>query len=338
MNTRVWTRASGAALAVLLAAGCRPRVSETAADRAAVSSLAARVQADVQRIEARTHQLADATARTYGDADRIIAGVDTNQYRFTADGCYYKAVEDGRPALWVSGVVPVDQAVQRVAWATEGIDDELESISRDLPAVAQVYYNDRSSVNRIFPPFDVLTQYEPKMRIPDFNFYYLADAAHNRERRVVWVDEPYVDPAGRGWMVSCIAPVYQGDDLMGVVGLDVTVAGIVANYLQPVSRAWALVDRRGTIVAATEVAVELFAMPSLIDHRYINTVKSDRYRSENYNLLQSPNTAVRRMAWTLIRRKAPAAVYHGPGGLRLVLAEPVPALGWTVLLVADPEP
>lgn len=336
MNNASPARWSALLLAALLLTGCQPRNAPVnPADRNAVQEVSTRISGDVRRIEQRTAQLAAATARTYADADRLVAVAHTNQYRFTPDGCYYKAVDDGGPALWVSGVVPVNEAVQRVAWATEGIDEELRAIPREIPAVAQVYYNDRHSLNRIFPPFDVLSQYEPKMNIPEFNFYYLADGKHNPQRNVVWVDEPYVDPAGRGWMVSCIAPVYQGDDLMGVVGLDVTVIGIVENYLKPVERAWALVDRKGTIVAATEVAIEWFDMPPLTDHRYVNTVKSDRYRSEDYNILQSPNPNVRAMAESVLHQGVREARLQTTEAQRKVLAEPIPALGWTALLVTE---
>lgn len=336
MNPSRRTRWSAFLLSALLLAGCQERKATTrTADRNAVQEVSTKISGDVRRIEQRTRQLAEATARTYVEADRLVAAARTNQYRFTPDGCYYKAVDDGGPALWVSGVVPVDEVVQRVAWATEGIDEDLRAIPRELPAVAQVYYNDRHSLNRIFPPFDVLSQYEPKMNIPEFNFYYLADAQHNPKRNVVWVDEPYVDPAGRGWMVSCIAPVYQGDDLMGVVGLDVTVTGIVENYLKPEGRAWALVDRKGTIVAATEVAIEWFDMPPLTDHRYVNTVKSDRYRSEDYNILQSPNPNVRDMAEAVLHQGTREARLQSADTRRLVVAEPISALGWTALLVTE---
>ncbi len=335
MKTRTTPWTPALVLLAALLTGCRGPQEEPAADRAAAAALTSKIAADVQRVEARTRQLAEAAARTYDEAARILPQVDTNSYRFTSEGCYYKAVDDGGPALWVSGVVPVTGAVQRAAWTTAGIDGELQAIVRDLPAVAQVYYNDRHSLNRIYPPFDVLSQYEPRMSIPEFNFYYLADAQHNPDRRVVWVNEPYVDPAGRGWMISCIAPVYRGDELQGVVGLDVTVAGIVERYLQPAHRAWALMDRRGTVVAATELAIELLAMPPLIDHRYVNTVKSDRYRSEDYNLLQSPRADVRQLAEAVLRPEVRRARFQASEGWRQVVAEPVAALDWTALLVVE---
>ena len=335
MSSRIQAWVVAGLLGSGLMAGCTAKTSESPADRAAVLELAGKVEADVRRIEGRTLQLAAATAQTYVEADRLLAGVDTNKYKFTPEGCYYKAVDDGGPALWVSGVVPVDDKVQRIAWFTEGIDAELMTIVREMPEVAQDYYNDKHSLNRIYPPFDVLSQYEPKMDIPSFNFYYLADAQHNPDRKAVWVDEPYVDPAGRGWMVSCIGPVYEGEELVGVVGLDVTVAEIVENYLQPASRAWALVDRNGTIVAATEAAIELFDMPPLTDHRYVNTVKSDRYRSEDYNLLQSPNADVRRLAEEVMKNGATGTLLKHAKGRSWIVATPIKALGWTALLADD---
>lgn len=316
-------------------AGCGVNKSESPADRAAVRELSGKIAADVQRIEKSAMKLAASTERIYPDLDALAAKADQSKYSLRPEGCYYKVEDDGGPALWVSGVMPVDDFVKKVVWASEAIDSDLQNIVREMPEVTQAYYNDKHSLNRIYPPFDVLSQYEPKMNIPEFNFYYLADAKHNPTRKAVWVDEPYVDPAGRGWMVSCIAPVYQGDDLMGVVGLDVTVSAIVENYLQPTSRAWALVDRKGTIVAATEVAIDLFDMPPLTDHRYVNTVRSDRYRSEDYNLLQSPDADVRQLAETVLQEGARTTFLKRSRGTCCVVSEPISALGWTALLASE---
>lgn len=326
-----------AGLAAMLAAGSGCRGPDEAADRADLRRVVQWIGRDAARIESRATSLARAAAQVHAEADRILPRVETNQYRTAPNGCYYKAVDDSGPALWVSGADPIDDAVRRTAWVTEGLDGDLRSAVAALPEVSQAYYNHRRSIIRIFPPFDVLSQYEAKMRIPTFRFYYLADAEHNPDRRTVWVDEPYVDPAGRGWTVSCVAPVYAGDVLEGVVGIDLTIGAIVERYLQPSDRAWALVDRRGVIVAATEAAVRALDMPPMADHRYVTTVKSDRYRSEDYSMLRSPNPNVRRLAATLFREGGNRARLQTAGGRRTVLAEAVPALGWTAILVTGGE-
>lgn len=65
--------------------------------------------------------------------------------------------------------------------------------------------------------------------LPDvspFDFYYLADAEHYPDRGLEWT-ELYWGPAGLGWMVSNIAPVYRADDLVAVTGIDITLKHIV---------------------------------------------------------------------------------------------------------------
>ena len=107
-------------------------------------------------------------------------------------------------------------------------------------------------MSRYYPFIDkVYEQFVPDINIPEFNFYYLADQRHNPERRVIWT-EPYLDPAGQGWMMSCIAPIYKGDYLEGVVGVDVTIKNFIDNILT-LQLPWGgeafLVNRDGTIMA-----------------------------------------------------------------------------------------
>jgi hypothetical protein len=92
------------------------------------------------------------------------------------------------------------------------------------PYVVASYFNadEPAAMNRYYPfigkPWEV---YPKEVSMREFNFYYLADAVHNPERKTVWTGV-YLDPAGQGWMLSCISPVYYGDTLKGVVGLDLT--------------------------------------------------------------------------------------------------------------------
>jgi len=111
------------------------------------------------------------------------------------------------------------------------LDPLMKSIQHSDKLVAALYFNTWDSYNRIYPWFDTPAQYPHDMVIPDYNFYYLADAKHNPERKVMWT-EVYLDPAGLGWMMSAIAPVYRGDFLEGVVGLDVTVGQLLGEIAE----------------------------------------------------------------------------------------------------------
>jgi hypothetical protein len=323
-------------LAVLSACAPRSETSKTVPpDGARV--LAQQLDADFGRIRADVEELATKFATLYGQPAESFAGVDRSKYAFSANGAFYKTVDDGGAALWISAAVPVTEEVTRVAYMTEAADPWLIDLCKQRPEVSQAYYNDRHSLNRIYPWFDTIAQYPARMNIPDYNFYYLADAKHNPERRGVWVDEPYVDPAGRGWMVSAIAPVYVNERLEGVPGLDVTIASIVGRYLLDDTRAIAVISSQGVLVAATESAIQHLDMPPLKSHKYLETVKLDTFKPDEYNVLKSTVREVRSMSREMMAGKEEGVIkVELAGSPHLVRYAKVKELGWWVLEMDPP--
>ncbi len=229
---------------------------------------------------------------------------DENLYELSKDGVYYKNKNDGKSAVFVSGYIPINKEIKRIVCFTEPLDTFFIRSLKENNAFAQLYYNDKNSYNRIYPFFDVLTQYEKKMNIPSFNFYYLADYKHNPEKKAVWVNEPYVDPAGRGWMVSTIAPVYYNNEMVGVSGIDVTINQITDKYFKTENQDIIIADASGIIVSANEQIINLLNLPTLINHKYFETIKQDTYKKEDYNLLQNKNKNIRIAFENIIKNKS----------------------------------
>ena len=325
------------ALAVCLLSllgGCPTRSPVAQPDAAALGRVVSALEADARSVEKLTTELARATEQAYARAAVTLPTVRSSDYAMAPNGCYYRKVQDGAPAVWVSGVVPIDADLKRTTWLTEGINAELVRVTRAHPAVVQSYYNERRSLNRIYPPFDTLAQYEPKMAIPTFNFYYLADTKHNPERKTVWVNAPYVDPAGRGWMVSCIAPVTVKGRLEGVVGLDVTIARLTETYI-PDDGASLIVGPGGVVVSAGSRALKLLNLPATPEHRYAESVKSDQYTPDDYTLLKARTDSVRQAAEQILNRKATQATVTVGDVQASILARPVPRLGWSAWAIAS---
>jgi hypothetical protein len=273
--------------------------------------IASQIAGDSALIATETGKLASFTESLYRDKATTIPKVDRSKYGFEKSGVFYKKNNDGGASLWISGVVPITEQIKEIAYLTEPLDAELKRICEQLPVVVQAYYNDEHSLNRIYPWMDTLTQYQPGMNIPKFNFYYLADQEHNPKRNVVWVDEPYVDPAGRGWMVSAIAPVYgSGEDgadyLLGVVGLDITLESISKHYVENSKLPVAVIAGNGVLVAASEDAIAILEMPRPKDHRYMETVKGDTFKPDDYNVARSSVRAVRELVSSLSPDAAPS--------------------------------
>ncbi len=305
--------------------------------RVALLATAERIDAEFASVREVTRQLAKTTEALYL-ADSIAAvlpTVDASQFALSDSGVFYKPKDDGGSAVFVSGCVPVDDAVKEIVYFTTPLDDAFKQIISKNRSVVQAYYNDKNSYNRIYPYFDVLTQYEPKMVIPDFNFYYLADATHNPNRDVVWVDEPYVDPAGRGWMVSSIAPVYADGELAGVAGLDITINTVTERTRLSSGHPTLIFDKRGLLVSIDDSLTRLFSLPALKDHRYMETIKADTFAPDQYNLLKSKSPETRQLMTTILEQKK-GRFDAKDGGIRYtILAEPIPELGWVMITVLE---
>lgn len=289
-----------AVLILIFISACGP-AREEIVERESIKlqELAQQINKDFSDTKNRVYDLSRFTALLYENQDQYDLGSHHEMCTVSPDGVLYKSKNDQGSAIFVSGHVPVNEKIMKIVAFTSPLDQEFKKIVRDLPDVAQVYYNDEYSYNRIYPFFDVLSQYEPGMNIPSFNFYYLADLKHNPDKKAVWVDEPYVDPAGRGWMISAIAPVYYNGRLVGVPGIDVTVNTIIDRYLKE-NPSILILDGTGVLVAVNDNLVHLLSLPPLENHQYLETIKSDQYRKDDYNLLKSKDRIIRQMADAIV--------------------------------------
>ncbi len=243
------------------------------------------------------HQLDDLSQATqiYSDLTRLALSRDytvDESYRldYSDDGVYYtteNAPSDGA-AVFYSGVVAVEEAEREKVSRLLTIQSYMKSVVQNNPLVASIYLNTYDSLNVIYPYFDVLDQFVAGMEIPVYNFYYEATPEYNPERKSVWTDV-YLDPAGHGWMISSIAPVFRDEFLEGVVGMDITVSTIVSQVLEmevPYEGYAMLIGSDGTILALPEAGEDDFGLDELTDHHYEQAILEDTYKPEDFNIFQ----------------------------------------------------
>ena len=305
------------------------------ASESELKNVAGQINEDFISVRAQVSSLASTIETLYYQENirENLKNMDTSKYAFHSNGVFYKPKDDGKSAVFVSGYFPINEEIQRIVYFTEPAEQKLMEICQSYPAVVQSYYNDKYSYNRIYPFFDVITQYEPKMNISAFNFYFLADEEHNPDREAVWVNEPYIDPAGRGWMVSAIAPVYVSNSLEGVAGLDVTINTITDRYIDIDLKDIAILDSSATIVSIQDYLVALFSLPGLQNHKYLETIKQDSYLADDYNLLQSKSKEIRRVATEIFKDGKKLVPFIMRDEEYILLGEDIEELDWKVLKV-----
>lgn len=210
----------------------------------------------------------------------------------SADGVRYSPRDEGGAAVFYpNSTAPAKHDLDKVARLAR-LDPLMQQIKTHTPLVAALYFNSWDSLNHIYPWFLTPDQYPHDMVIPDYNFYYLADAKHNPQRQVVWTDV-YLDPAGQGWMASAIAPVYRGDFLEGVVGIDITVDGILKEIGQlqvPWNGYAMLVSKDLNIMALPKAGEDDFGLDELTQHTYAEAIRRELFKPEDFNLRKRAET------------------------------------------------
>ncbi len=202
-------------------------------------------------------------------------------------GAFFKTQDNGGSSLYYSSLAKLDEKKRRQSRCSEMLDPLMKNIVDTHPLITQAYLNTYDTMNRLYPFMkDVFMQYGALLDVTVYNFYYLADAAHNPEKKSVWTGA-YLDPAGQGWMISNITPIYNGAFLEGVSGLDVTIDSFVKNTLEielPWGASAFLLDKESVILAMPQKIESLLKIKELKEHAYDKNVDKTIEKPEEFKL------------------------------------------------------
>ena len=295
---------------------------------------AALLASQLESVERSTQLLADYTLTALNspiDAPKS----ERERYQFDESGAWYTAQDNGGAALFYSSVTEVGPEQKEKAWRLMQTDHLMQSLVDSETLITQAYFNSHDSLNRIYPYFDVISQYPLDIDIPAYNFYYEADKLHNPSKEAVWTNV-YADPAGQGWMVSSIAPVYNGDFLEGVVGLDITVRDVIDKVLT-MKLPWVgypvLIDREGTVLALPEAAEQDWGLKELTDFSYEEAIKQDTFKPDDFNIFKRSDT--QELAFKLGFAGNGSFEIDFAGKNQLIASQTVGSSGWRLIIFAD---
>ena len=253
------------------------------------------IDTEIANVTTLSRVLQTENTRFFAQGAQAPAAASPPVFSFAPNGVFYKVNDNGGSSLWYSANTPIGESQRAKARATEVFDPLFRAVAQSDKKIVAVYFNSNDSMCRYYPWVpEFYNVFDPKMDIPKFNFYYLADAAHDPSRAPVWT-AAYLDPAGQGWMASCVAPVYRGKVLEGVTGIDITIDAIIKNLLDlklPWGGAAFLVDDDGVIIAMPEAIESTLGLKELRAQVYHSTVKLDTVKPEEFNLFKNKDASI----------------------------------------------
>jgi hypothetical protein len=260
------------------------------------------MQKEGEKMSTELDSVAHFYAYLISNKDSILARNQPTKYRFQGPfSTNLPGVDSSLSSIILLNTTPDrSKALEEVIF-TNPIDSVFAHFYRTHPIIAQVYSNSSLQVSRIYPAFDAKNLTDPNLDVREFNFFYEADRKNNPSGKLVWIPDAYIDPAGKGWILSIIHPVYDQDSLSAVVGVDFTVTELIETYLESVEGEFIIVNGKADIVAGKSSAIESLNMPPLKNHVYRETVKSNYFRVSDFNLFNSKSQEVRIMAQRLLQ-------------------------------------
>ncbi|WP_417877010.1 ATP-binding protein [Vibrio sp.] len=291
---------------------------------------AAVIREKLLSIETLTTIYRSETERVLSETDTIDRSEKPN-LAVSEDGVLYSKEDLGGSASFYSGFT-AEKDWEKV-YKLAHLDPLMKQIEQSSDLVASIYLNTWDSYNRIYPWFYTVEQYPPNMDIPEYNFYYLANAENNPDQKLVWTDV-YIDPAGHGWMASAIAPVYNKGFLEGVVGLDIKVSDII-DSIQNLTIPWGgyaiLASSNGTIMALPPQGEHDFGLKELTEHSYQQAITKEIFKPEAFNLYKRDDTAD--LSMRLLKNTNGLMQITLNGENKLISWSTIPETQWRLLMI-----
>ncbi|RXJ67658.1 hypothetical protein CRV08_09820 [Halarcobacter ebronensis] len=252
------------------------------------------------------------------------------------NGVFYKTNKVGS-SLYYSSQTKMDEKAKNKARFTESMDTTFKSVTQINPIIVAVYFNSWDNMNRLYPFIDeVYEQYGNHIQMEDYNFYYLADLKHNPEKKPVWTGA-YLDPAGNGWMLSCIVPIYNKEFLEGVTGLDITIDSFIKNILNTKLAYNAnlfMVSDDGMIIAMPEKIEALLGLKELKEHLYTDKILKTIEKPEEFNILKNSSPFAEHFK-KLMRENISSSSLDIANAEYLTLQQTVKSTNWKLMVLID---
>lgn len=273
------------------------------------------VQKEIATLRAKFHEISHISKILKAEHEYFFKNIDninTNniEFKYASNGIYYKTKNSGS-SVFVSSKQKITPKLKQKLIKTEIFDITFKTIVEQNPSVVAVYFNSYDNFNRYYPFIkDVYKKFPNDFEIKNYNFYTQALIQNNPNKDVVFTDV-YLDPAGQGWLLSCIVPIYNNDFLEGVTGIDISLDMFIKNFFKldlPYDADSFIVDKSGTILVMNEGIEKILNIKELnkyksnyekIDTTVLKPVEFNIYKNEqlkdSFKKLLSSNSDVKKI-------------------------------------------
>ncbi|MCX8174320.1 MAG: cache domain-containing protein [Thermoplasmata archaeon] len=180
------------------------------------------------------------------------------------------------------------------------------------------------------------------------DYVVMADPEHNPQKKEVWLP-PYLDATKGVWMTSCIAPIYQGNEFIGTVGIDVLLSTLsdFANRAKYTNGSYVFIlSGEGLVVEMPQEGIAELAWNET--HRnalyeILKPVDAQNWTEEmvaameNTSLRATPDPEVASIVREMLGGNLSVRKAMLSGKEKIVAFAPLPSVGWSIGIVVPED-
>lgn len=136
--------------------------------------------------------------------------------------------DDDVSSVFVPNSVTVDDVLNRNLELTAYLDLVFAPVYDSDPNTVAIYFLSKHEFTRLYPNLNLGALLPADFLATKDVFYTIGAPENNPGREVAWTPV-YEDPAGQGLLITAVAPVYTQDEFLGIIGIDVSLAGLSAR-------------------------------------------------------------------------------------------------------------
>jgi hypothetical protein len=257
-----------------------------------------------------------------------------NKYMLNQNGALFLSSEKNTCAVFLPAGVELTPTVKKAIINSEPIDTILMNICNQNSIVTQAYFLDTNSFLRIYPYINVAKQYFPSIRLTDFFAYKSIVNKPFIENNAYWVNQPYADPSGRGWIISCLSPLYYREQFLGIISADIMLKKICEKHLYSESEKFILINMNGEILSCSKKAASFLSIPIKEEYPYFKPLKGDLFLKGNPSLLNNQKKEIRKAISSLINGASMVELTHGSSRIK-IFSTKIKETNWLLLKIIN---
>ncbi len=147
---------------------------------------------------------------------------------YLEDGQYSNG-EDDPSSAFIPNTTVVDDQLGKDLELSAYLDFNFETFFKNTPNIEAIYFATPRDMVRYYPNVNLGQVLPPDFKASE-RIWFSGSLPENNPQRSSWWTPVYVDATGLGLVTTAATPVYnQRQELLGVIGFDVTLTGIKAS-------------------------------------------------------------------------------------------------------------